>query len=180
MPCPVCVDPSCVYHQTRDTCVGDEKVRGVSGGEKKRLAIGCELISSPSLLFLDEPTTGLDSFQAEKVRLLDARVKPKLNSGWYLPPVWCRTAPGFRFGAKTQLLTVWWLLLLLLLSFLQVVATLKDLASSGHTVVCSIHQPRSSIFGMFDDLLLLSEGRCVYFGPAEGVLGYFEQVCVGV
>jgi ABC-type multidrug transport system ATPase subunit len=58
----------------------------------------------------------------------------------------------------------------------QVVATLKDLASSGHTVVCSIHQPRSSIFGMFDDLMLLSEGHCVYFGPAEGVLDYFEQV----
>lgn len=58
----------------------------------------------------------------------------------------------------------------------QVVATLKDLASSGHTVVCSIHQPRSSIFGMFDDLMLLSEGRCVYFGPAEGVLDYFEKV----
>lgn len=39
--------------------MGDDKVRGLSGGEKKRLAIGCELISSPSLLFLDEPTTGV-------------------------------------------------------------------------------------------------------------------------
>jgi hypothetical protein len=29
---------------------------------------------------------------------------------------------------------------------------------------------------MFDDLLLLSEGRCVYFGPAADVLRYFEQV----
>lgn len=47
--------------------MGNAKVRGLSGGECKRLAIGCELISSPSLLFLDEPTTGLDAFQAEKV-----------------------------------------------------------------------------------------------------------------
>jgi hypothetical protein len=29
---------------------------------------------------------------------------------------------------------------------------------------------------MFDDLMLLSEGHCVYFGPAEGVLDYFEKV----
>ena len=36
-------------------------------GGKKRLSIGCELVGSPSLIFLDEPTTGLDSFQAEKV-----------------------------------------------------------------------------------------------------------------
>jgi ABC-type multidrug transport system ATPase subunit len=52
----------------RNTIVGNRKTRGVSGGERKRLSIACELLSAPSLLFLDEPTTGLDAFQALKVR----------------------------------------------------------------------------------------------------------------
>ena len=42
-----------------DTIVGDDRrVRGISGGERKRLSIACELISSPSIIFADEPTTG--------------------------------------------------------------------------------------------------------------------------
>lgn len=34
-------------------------MRGVSGGEKRRLSIACALISQPSIIFLDEPTTGI-------------------------------------------------------------------------------------------------------------------------
>ncbi|XP_045904151.1 broad substrate specificity ATP-binding cassette transporter ABCG2b isoform X3 [Micropterus dolomieu] len=47
-----------------DTKIGTEFLRGVSGGERKRCSIGMELVTSPSLLFLDEPTTGLDSNSA--------------------------------------------------------------------------------------------------------------------
>ena len=45
-----------------DTKIGGPLVKGVSGGERKRTSIGVELITDPSLIFLDEPTTGLDSF----------------------------------------------------------------------------------------------------------------------
>ena len=58
--------------KSADSVVGGAKKRGLSGGEKKRLSIGAELIAEPMLLFTDEPTTGLDSFQAEKVSQLVA------------------------------------------------------------------------------------------------------------
>ncbi|GJN37634.1 hypothetical protein PR202_gb26609 [Eleusine coracana subsp. coracana] len=107
-----------------DSIVGDAKVRGISGGEKKRLALACELIASPSVIFADEPTTGLDAFQAEKV-----------------------------------------------------METLRKLAEDGHTVICSIHQPRGSVYSKFDDIVLLSEGEVVYMGPAkEEPLSYFASL----
>lgn len=109
--------------KVRNTMLGNDLVRGISGGERKRVNIGTELVTDPSLLFLDEPTTGLDSFNA-----------------------------------------------------LNVMSTLRHLASNGRTVVSTIHQPRSSIFAMFDQLCLLSEGRVMYFGPAKEAIEYFSRL----
>lgn len=59
----------------------------------------------------------------------------------------------------------------------RVMETLRKLAQEGHTVVCSIHQPRGSIYSKFDDLLLLSSGRVIYAGPAhESALTYFANL----
>ncbi|XP_060103373.1 broad substrate specificity ATP-binding cassette transporter ABCG2-like [Heteronotia binoei] len=103
--------------------VGTQFTRGISGGEKKRLCIGLELITDPPILFLDEPTTGLDSSTANAVMEL-----------------------------------------------------LKRMSLSGKTIIFSIHQPRYSIFKLFDNLTLLAAGRLVYHGPANKVLAYFAAL----
>jgi ABC-type lipoprotein export system ATPase subunit len=50
-----------------DVVVGGPFRKGISGGEKRRLSIGCTLVQMPSVLVLDEPTTGLDSFTAFQI-----------------------------------------------------------------------------------------------------------------
>ena len=106
-----------------NTRIGNARLRGVSGGERKRVSIALEILRGPAVLFLDECTSGLDSFQA-----------------------------------------------------LRVVTTIKELAKRGRTVVTSIHQPRSSIFLLFDDLIVLSEGSLMYFGKAGDVVSYFDRL----
>ncbi|KAF0704962.1 hypothetical protein As57867_007168, partial [Aphanomyces stellatus] len=99
----------------------------LSQGERKRVTIGVELLSNPSILFLDEPTTGLDSRAATIV-----------------------------------------------------LECVKRIAQSGRTIVCTIHQPSTVLFELFDKLLLLkSGGQMAFFGElgreSSKLLGYFGQ-----
>ncbi|XP_072351365.1 broad substrate specificity ATP-binding cassette transporter ABCG2 isoform X1 [Scyliorhinus torazame] len=106
-----------------DSKVGSLFIRGVSGGERKRTNIGMELIIDPPVLFLDEPTTGLDASTALAVLML-----------------------------------------------------LQRMSRKGKVIIFSIHQPRYSIFKLFDSLTLLASGRLVYHGPAPEALGYFSGI----
>uniref|UniRef100_A0AAQ6AI68 Broad substrate specificity ATP-binding cassette transporter ABCG2 n=1 Tax=Amphiprion ocellaris TaxID=80972 RepID=A0AAQ6AI68_AMPOC len=106
-----------------DSRVGTELNRGISGGEKKRTSIGMELIMDPAVLFLDEPTTGLDASTACTVLLL-----------------------------------------------------LKRMAEKGKTIILSIHQPRYSIYRLFDSLTLMVSGKMVYHGPAQSALVHFNKI----
>ncbi|XP_044039881.1 broad substrate specificity ATP-binding cassette transporter ABCG2-like isoform X2 [Siniperca chuatsi] len=106
-----------------DSRVGTQLIRGISGGERKRTNIGMELIIDPPVLFLDEPTTGLDASTANSVLLL-----------------------------------------------------LKRMANNGRTIILSIHQPRYSIYRLFDSLTLLVNGKQVYHGPAQSALEYFSDI----
>ncbi|NWI68444.1 ABCG2 protein, partial [Todus mexicanus] len=106
-----------------DSKVGNQFTRGVSGGERKRTNIGMELIMDPAILFLDEPTTGLDASTANAVLLL-----------------------------------------------------LKRMAKQGRTIIFSIHQPRYSIFRLFDNLTLLAAGRVLYHGPTQQAIEYFQSI----
>ena len=99
--------------------------RGISGGERKRLAVACELLSKPSLLIADEPTSGLDAYQAYSV-----------------------------------------------------VAEIKRCVIARQMAgVATLHQPRSSIYNLIDDLIVLAPGgRVIYHGERDGVLDWFNKL----
>ncbi|CAI9785386.1 unnamed protein product [Fraxinus pennsylvanica] len=101
---------------SRNTYIGDEGTRGVSGGERRRVSIGVDIIHGPSLLFLDEPTSGLDSTSAHSV-----------------------------------------------------IEKVHDIASSGSTVILTIHQPSSRIQLLLDHLIILARGRLMYQGSPKDV-----------
>eukprot|EP00095_Tigriopus_kingsejongensis_P010869 maker-scaffold864_size87066-snap-gene-0.21 protein:Tk10869 transcript:maker-scaffold864_size87066-snap-gene-0.21-mRNA-1 annotation:"protein white" len=98
------------------------RIKGISGGEMKRLAFASEVLTNPALLFCDEPTSGLDSYMAQNV-----------------------------------------------------VEVLQQLAQQGKSIVCTIHQPSSQVFAMFDRVLLMAEGEVAYLGSIERTFGFFSE-----
>lgn len=98
------------------------RIKGISGGERKRLSFAAEVLTNPHLMFCDEPTSGLDSFMA-----------------------------------------------------LSVVQVLKSMAQMGKTIVCTIHQPSSEIFALFDKILLMAEGRAAFLGNPEEADEFFTK-----
>lgn len=107
-----------------DLPVGGALIKGISGGEKRRLSLAVEMINDPAVLLVDEPTSGLDSSIA-----------------------------------------------------LSVMQVLKDIASTGRTVIATIHQPRSDIWRLADNVTLLAKGGVVaYSGKRADAVPYFTSI----
>jgi ATP-binding cassette, subfamily G (WHITE), eye pigment precursor transporter len=60
---------------------------------------------------------------------------------------------------------------------LNIIETINRLAKKqNRTVICTIHQPRSDIYNLFDKLLLLAKGKVAYFGDAQQATHHFESL----
>lgn len=57
----------------------------------------------------------------------------------------------------------------------QVTQSLRKIAASGTTVLCTIHQPSSDTFSLFDNLILLAKGECAFIGTTKQALNYFQN-----
>jgi ABC-type multidrug transport system ATPase subunit len=56
-----------------------------------------------------------------------------------------------------------------------VVTVLRDMARKGKTIVCTIHQPSSQVYAMFDRILFMAEGRVAYLGDADKAVHFFNE-----
>ncbi|KAF1002269.1 hypothetical protein AG4045_002333 [Apium graveolens] len=107
----------------RDTIVGDDMIRGISGGQKKRVTTGEMIVGPCKTLFMDEISTGLDSSTT-----------------------------------------------------FQIVKCLQQIVHlTEGTLLMSLLQPAPETFDLFDDIILLSEGRIVYHGPRVHIVEFFES-----
>ncbi|VIO91888.1 Uncharacterized protein BM_BM6595 [Brugia malayi] len=117
------------FHLELERCInsrigvsGIEK--GITSGEAKRLSFATEILTNPSLLFADEPTTGIDSFMAYHI-----------------------------------------------------VKVLERMASeNGKTIICTIHQPASDIFEMFDRVVFLANGKIAFLGSPSEALRFYADI----
>ncbi|KAM0191029.1 hypothetical protein ACHAPI_009093 [Fusarium lateritium] len=109
---------------TRHTIVGDHFVRGVSGGERKRVSIAEGMITNAAILSWDNSTRGLDASTA-----LDFAKSLRIQTNLY----------------KT-------------------------------TTFVSLYQASENIYDLFDKVMVIDEGRQVYFGPAASARSYFESL----
>ncbi|XP_011866031.1 PREDICTED: ATP-binding cassette sub-family G member 1-like [Vollenhovia emeryi] len=56
----------------------------------------------------------------------------------------------------------------------QLANLLQDLAKENCTVVCAIHQPSSQMLSLFDNIMVLDRGRCMYCGPKNEILNTYS------
>ncbi|CAJ0582472.1 unnamed protein product, partial [Mesorhabditis spiculigera] len=56
-----------------------------------------------------------------------------------------------------------------------VVSVLSRLAHSGRTVICTIHQPASQLYAMFDSVMFLACGRTAFLGSPSQAIRFFEN-----
>ncbi|KYN21283.1 ATP-binding cassette sub-family G member 4 [Trachymyrmex cornetzi] len=56
----------------------------------------------------------------------------------------------------------------------QLINILHDMARANCTVICIIHQPSSQMISLFDNIIVLNQGKCMYCGPKDEILNTYS------